>query len=160
MAESAALLPAALRNRGSYALIRLAALVRQDCAEQLAPLAISQAQHGILCCLAEFGPCFQKNVAERLGLDSGDLVAHLDGLQDAGFIGRERDTRDRRRQVLTITESGRQVMRQAETELDESSHGVLTILSPAERAELHRLATRALLAKAPAAWATEPTEPA
>jgi DNA-binding MarR family transcriptional regulator len=159
VAESGALLPAALRNRGSFALIRLAALVRQDCAEQLAPFGIGQAQHGILCCLDEFGPCFQKDVAARLGLDSGDLVAHLDGLQDAGLISRERDTRDRRRQVLTITESGRRVLRQAETELDESSHGVLTVLSPAERAELRRLATRVLLTRTPAAWATGPAEP-
>lgn len=157
MSDPGSLLPSALRDRGSYALIRLAALVRQDCGEQLAPLGITQAQHGILCCLDEFGPCFQKDVAARLGLDTGDLVAHLDGLQDAGHISRERDARDRRRQVLTITDSGRQIMRQAEAELDESSHGVLTLLSPVERAELHRLATRVLLARSPTAWSAEQT---
>jgi DNA-binding MarR family transcriptional regulator len=146
------LLPEALRGRTSFVLIRLAALLRQDCAERLAGLGLSQHQHAILCALAEFGPAAQKDVAARLGLDSGDLVAFLDGLQRAALISRDRDDRDRRRQILTITASGHEVLARAEAALDEGAQETLGALDQRERAELRRLGLRVLVERTPEHW--------
>jgi DNA-binding MarR family transcriptional regulator len=152
MSVPEAQLPAALRARPSFALARLGILARQQCAEQLAAAGLSQHQHAILCCLDEFGPACQRDVAARLGIDSGDIVAFFDGLQKRGLVVRERDQRDRRRQVVSLTADGRQVLRQIEGKLDAAEPGVLAALSEPERAEFCRLAVRVLTAQEPAAW--------
>jgi DNA-binding MarR family transcriptional regulator len=146
------LLPAALRGRPSFLLARLGTVLRQECADRLAEAGLSQHQHGILCCLDEFGPACQRDIAARLGLDSGDMVAFLDALQQQGLVLRERDERDRRRQVVTITPNGRRLLRQAEKLIDEAGPGALATLSDAEQAELAGLAARVLARQAPAAW--------
>ena len=145
-------LPAALRHRTSFALVRLAAVARQHCAEVLGEAGLGQHQHAILCCLDEFGPAFQKDIAGRLGIDSGDIVAFVDKLQAAGLITRERDTRDRRRQLLTITDDGRRELKRIEQLFDEAEPGALGSLTAEERAALHRMATRVLERHAPHAW--------
>jgi MarR family transcriptional regulator, lower aerobic nicotinate degradation pathway regulator len=145
-------LPSALRNRTSYALTKLAMLARQRCAEQVTTVGLNQHQHAILCCLAEFGPACQKDIAVRLGIDGGDIVAFVDGLQDKSLISRERDERDRRRQILTITASGRQVLQEIERRLDAAEPGALAPLAAAERVALHTYAVRVLAAALPGAW--------
>jgi DNA-binding MarR family transcriptional regulator len=145
-------LPTALRTRPSFALIRLAAIVRQDCAEKVATLGLNQQQHAILSCLDEFGPAVQKDVAARLGLDSGDLVAFLDGLQDSALITRERDRGDRRRQILTITDSGRKLLGRAEDLLGDEAKGPLGTLTAKQRADLYKLAVTVLAEHSPETW--------
>jgi MarR family transcriptional regulator, lower aerobic nicotinate degradation pathway regulator len=146
------LLPGQLRTRASFVVIRLAALLRQECGDKMASLGLSMHQHAILLVLDEFGAAAQKDVAARLGLDSGDLVAFLDGLQQAGLIARERDVRDRRRQILTITDAGRRILPRAQALLDDVTGTVLEALDGAERDQLTRLAAAALAAHAPEYW--------
>jgi DNA-binding MarR family transcriptional regulator len=145
-------LPTTLRHRTSFALVRLAAIARQHCADVLAEAGLSQHQHAILCCLDEFGPAFQKDIAGRLGIDSGDMVAFVDRLQVAALITRERDTRDRRRQLLSITEDGRRELKRIEQLFDEAEPGALGALTADQRADLHRMATQVLEHHAPQAW--------
>jgi DNA-binding MarR family transcriptional regulator len=152
MDSSPSLLPAALRNRTSFVLIRLAALARQRCAEQLAAVGLSQHQHAILCCLDEFGQACQKDVASRLGIDGGDIVAFVDGLHQSGLITRERDQRDRRRQVLALTATGLRLLRRVEELMDEAEPGALAALTGEQRGLLHGWATEALADAAPQAW--------
>jgi DNA-binding MarR family transcriptional regulator len=149
------LLPAALRGRPGFLLARLGTLARQQCARQLTAAGLSQHQHAILCCLDEFGPACQRDVAARLGLDSGDIVAFFDGLQKQGLVQRERDQRDRRRQVVSLTADGQQALREIEGTLDAAEPGILGALSESERAEFCQLAGRILAGQAPAGW-TEP----
>jgi MarR family transcriptional regulator, lower aerobic nicotinate degradation pathway regulator len=146
------LLPAALRNRTSFALIKLAALARQHCAEQLAAVGLSQHQHAILCCLDEYGQACQKDIAARLNIDGGDIVAFIDGVQQAGLITRERDERDRRRQILAITATGRRRLRRVEKLMDAAEPGALAALTEEQRALLHACATEVLAADAPTSW--------
>lgn len=147
-------LPESLRRRTSFAVIRLAALVRQDCAEKVAKFGLNQQQHAILSCLAEFGPAAQKDVAGRLGLDSGDIVAFLDSLQAAGLITRERDPVDRRRQILTITDAGRVILTEADEKLSDEAAGVLGVLTDRQRHQLYDLAVKVLADRFPENWST------
>lgn len=155
-AVSETLLPSALRRRDSFALIKLAALVRAECSDKLAVTGLSQNQHAILCCLEEFGPAYQKDVALRLGIDSGDLVAFIDGVQAKGLLERQRDPRDRRRQILTITAEGSRVLREVEDLYDEAAAGVLGVLPASERVRLHETALRVLSAHDPDSWIEQP----
>jgi MarR family transcriptional regulator, lower aerobic nicotinate degradation pathway regulator len=153
-------LPAALRRRSSFALVRLGLLARQRCADRLAEAGLSQHQHAILCCLDEFGPACQVDIAARLSIDTGDIVAFFDGLQRRGLVVRERDPRDRRRQIVSLTGNGQQVLRECEELLDAAEPGVLAALSAPERAELRRLTVRVLADEAPDAWAEPASQPA
>jgi DNA-binding MarR family transcriptional regulator len=152
MSAPEAPLPVALRHRTSFVLARLGALARQQCADRLAATGLSQHQHAILCCLQEYGPACQRDVAERLGIDSGDIVAFFDGLQKRELVLRERDERDRRRQVVSITPSGSRTLREIEGMLDAAEPGILAALTEDERADLHQTATRILAEHEPAAW--------
>jgi MarR family transcriptional regulator, lower aerobic nicotinate degradation pathway regulator len=153
MSAPETLLPSALRGRLSFALARLGGLARQECADQLAAAGLSQHQHAILCCLDEYGPACQKDIALRLGIDSGDIVAFIDGLQAKGLTVRERDERDRRRQIVSVTASGKRTLRKVERMLDAAEPGLLAALTESERGELQRWAVRVLARQAPAGWA-------
>jgi len=47
------------------------------------------------------------------GSQRGDLVAFIDRFQGRGLVVREHDRRDRRRLMLTITASGKRLLRKA-----------------------------------------------
>lgn len=152
MDNAPVLRPAALRRRTTYLTARLAAEVRRRCTERLAELGLGQYQHAILCCLDEFGPQIQKEAATRLGIDSGDLVGFVDDLQDAALVERQRDPGDRRRQVLTLTPHGKQVLQEAERLLDQATAEAYHPLTPAEREALHGFMLRILAHGEPDAW--------
>ncbi|MEO3823855.1 MarR family winged helix-turn-helix transcriptional regulator [Actinomadura sp. B10D3] len=61
----------------------------------------------VLWCVAQHGPLSQREVAERLRMDAGDLVGIVDALELAGHVERRRDPEDRRRYALEATEDGR-----------------------------------------------------
>jgi len=153
LAESVAdMQPAALRHRQTYQLARLAAVVRGLCAKHLASAGLRQHQHAILCCLAEFGPECQSDIAARLGIDSGDMVAFVDDLERAGLVSRRRDERDRRRQILILAPAGSRVLRQAEMLLDQGTATIFAPLDTSETDELRRLMLRVLAHHEPGAW--------
>lgn len=152
MENAPMLKPAALRRRTTYLTARLAAETRRRCTERLGEVGLGQYQHAILCCLDEFGPQIQKEVAGRLGIDSGDMVSLIDDVQNAGFVNRERDPRDRRRQILTLTPRGKEVLGEAERNLDLATAEAYSPLTPDEREALHTLMLRVLAHSDPEAW--------
>jgi MarR family transcriptional regulator for hemolysin len=54
----------------------------------------------------------QHDLAAALGIEGPTLTRHLDGLENAGFVVRIRDTADRRAVRLETTEAGRDLHRQ------------------------------------------------
>lgn len=58
--------------------------------------------HGI----AILAPVSQKDIANWIGIDPSDLVGVIDQLEQAGYVLRQRDPKDRRRQLLSLTEKG------------------------------------------------------
>jgi DNA-binding MarR family transcriptional regulator len=60
-----------------------------------------------LLCLVRSNPGIaQIELGTHLGVDKASIVALLDRLERAGLIERRRSTRDRRRQGISLTESG------------------------------------------------------
>ncbi|MCS7002247.1 MAG: MarR family winged helix-turn-helix transcriptional regulator [Dehalococcoidia bacterium] len=118
--------------------IRLYRRVAEGCAQR--GLRVG---HGpMLTCLAEYGPMTQRDLAQALGMDSGDSVRFLDDLEQAGLIERRADPHDRRRNVITITPAGlrmRDDLAQMTQAVEDEVFGVLT---PSERAVLHDLLLR------------------
>jgi DNA-binding MarR family transcriptional regulator len=111
--------------------------------EVLAGMGLSLRDYYVLVCVGESGPLSQQRVADRLGLDRSDLVKVLDRLEAAGWVLRERDTEDRRRHVLTLTEAGRATVEKVEEVSSAVTAELLGRLSPAEQETLHRLLLKA-----------------
>jgi DNA-binding MarR family transcriptional regulator len=86
----------------------------------------------------------QQQIADQMGIDRSDFVTILDHLQERGLIGRERDTADRRRHVLSLTGTGRETLARAVAVSRQVSDAFFGALTPAELATLHRLALKAL----------------
>ncbi|WP_433293345.1 MarR family winged helix-turn-helix transcriptional regulator [Actinoplanes sp. CA-030573] len=86
--------------------------------------------------LLEEGPASQADLGRRTGIHLSDMVAALNELQREGYVAREPDPADRRRNVITLTRPGR--LRAAE--LTKRAHDVqerlLAPLTEAERGQL------------------------
>ncbi|MDQ7808795.1 MarR family transcriptional regulator [Amycolatopsis sp. A133] len=109
----------------------------------LAGRGVALRDYYVLVCIGEYGPLAQQRVADRLGLDRSDLVKVLDRLEAAGWVSRERDTEDRRRHVLTLTEDGRATVGTVEEVSAAVTGELLARLTPREQDTLHRLLLKA-----------------
>ena len=100
-----------------------------------APLELAAAQ--VLGRVGDEGPLRLTALAERLGLDLSTVSRQVPGLEAAGWLDREADPRDRRAQLLRLTEAGQQALRERR-----AMHAqILREALPAwEDAQLHDLA--------------------
>jgi DNA-binding MarR family transcriptional regulator len=96
----------------------------------------------ILCSLAETGPSAQKDISARLRIDPSDLVAFLDDLEKAGLAARERDSTDRRRYLVSLTDKGRAAQRRRLAASQRMDDELLTPLRDTEREQLQALLLR------------------
>jgi MarR family transcriptional regulator, lower aerobic nicotinate degradation pathway regulator len=96
----------------------------------------------VLASLDEFGPAAQKDISRRLRIDASDLVTVLDDLEERGLVRRQRDERDRRRYVVTITEAGARALRSRLVTMQKANDILLGALSDEERDQLVEMLIR------------------
>ena len=96
----------------------------------------------LLAALVEYGPASQIALGRRTGIDRSDVVAALDDLSARGFVQRTRDEADLRRNVVTITPSGRRHYRRLDDLVLGVQDELLAPLSAAERESLTALLRR------------------
>lgn len=104
--------------------------------------------YGVLATLEEFGPGAQAEIGRRLGIDPSDMVAILNDLERAGYVSRERDPDDRRRNSVTMTAAGAETLVRFDAAIADAQDEMLGSLSAAERDQLLTLLKR-LAAPAP-----------
>jgi len=100
---------------------------------------VRKAHFTVLVALDEHGPASQAELGRRLWIDRSDMVAVLNDLETAGYVERERDERDRRRNVVALTPSGVEALVQLNVRADAAQDALLAALSEDERRELERL---------------------
>ena len=126
---------------------------RRDLAAMFVPLAralvareepVLQA-HGIsmwgyivLTALAEQPVRTQAALAQAINADKSRVIGVLDDLQQRGLIKRQPDAADRRVHLLSLTSSGDQLRRSAESAIRASEEDVLVTLSAGDRAAFLR----------------------
>lgn len=84
----------------------------------------------------------QREISEFLVLDPSQVVALVDDLEGRGLLRRESDPRDRRSKILVPTRAGRELLAEAESQVDAAAGLCLSALDEAEQDQL-----RGLLAK-------------
>jgi len=91
--------------------------------------------------------CGQQQLSELIGIDPRNAVPIVDALVDRGLLGSEIDPNDRRRRLLALTASGRDMVHDLTTTGAHIEARFLQALDPDDRKELHRILL-ALLAPA------------
>jgi DNA-binding MarR family transcriptional regulator len=88
--------------------------------------------------LIEDGPASQADLGRRTGIHLSDMVAALNELEAGGYLARSPDPGDRRRNVITVTDSGRK----RAAELAERAAAIQEeLLAPLDQAEREQLTT-------------------
>ena len=95
----------------------------------------------VLAALEEHGPTSQADLSRTTGIDTSDVVAAVNHLVSTGFVRRQPDEVDRRRNVISITKSGLIAVDRVGSVVDRVQNAVLEPLSENERKTfLHLLA--------------------
>ncbi|WP_405358682.1 MarR family winged helix-turn-helix transcriptional regulator [Kitasatospora sp. NBC_00085] len=134
--------PPTLLDLTTYLLSRTGKTARGLLAERLSQRGLRLWDMAVLAALADFGPHAQRDLVRRLGVDASDMAKVADQLAGAGYVERMRDTADRRRVSVSITEAGRTALAELDAEARAVQDEILTPLEPAERHVLHDLLRR------------------
>lgn len=116
---------------------------------------VTLAQFRMLAVLAEAGPARSARVAEALGLEPSTITRLADRLVAAGHVARGSDPGHRSVVTLTLTASGRRIVRKVETARQDELRQIIDRLAPADRVRL-ATAARQLVAAAGEGYGTVP----
>ena len=108
----------------------------------LAPYGIDARELTVLLFLDGREPESQQEAARRLGVDRTTMVALLDALEAKGLVVRQTDAGDRRRNVLVVTDAGRELLAQAIRASDDAEQELLAGLDATDAARLRSLLQR------------------
>lgn len=106
-------------------------------ADRLAPLGL-RPRHCAVLELLSGGPRAQLELAKAVGVTASVVVDMLDELEQLDAVRRVRDTADRRRQLIELTPTGRELRHQTLSLARQNDEELLTAISPAEAAALLR----------------------
>ncbi|MGW7267769.1 MarR family winged helix-turn-helix transcriptional regulator [Streptomyces sp. NPDC054842] len=142
MDEGGDVTPARLRGMPSRLLSHAALQAERLVNEGLAGVDARKWHYAVLVALQDSGPASQSVLSRRTGIYRSDLVAVLNELAAGGHVERTPDPADRRRNVITITASGRRRLNRLDELLTEVQDQFLAPLAAPEREQLVRLLTR------------------
>lgn len=144
--DDAEVRPPSLLGLQSYLAGHVSRIGRLALAEVLDDHLLKFPEFATLLALQDFGPMPQFEVAERLDLNRSHLVGYLDALEGMGYVERFRDQRDRRRQLVGLTDSGKGFTKRLLVLARKTQTEYLAVLSKSEQATLAELLSRVLRA--------------
>ncbi|MDK8758004.1 MarR family winged helix-turn-helix transcriptional regulator [Corynebacterium sp. MSK151] len=142
-ASEPAVAPAALRKSASWCLAQLDAAVRASVNAALGRTqieSISIRGYWVLEAIADGGDMAQTELSALLGMDRSDMVRLIDSLESANLVERTRDSKDRRRQLIALTETGNTTRASLRRSLRRAERAAVAECAPEVRALLASLA--------------------
>jgi DNA-binding MarR family transcriptional regulator len=103
---------------------------------------LTSVQFAILVALEAEPGMDQRTLGKRISLDTSSLAEVCGRLVERRLVARERDPVDGRRNLLSLTTSGRRALHEATPRVHEVGMRLLEPFSPGEQEELMRLLTR------------------
>jgi MarR family transcriptional regulator, lower aerobic nicotinate degradation pathway regulator len=131
--------PPSLTGLTTYLLSRTGKIARGRLTGRFTERGLRLWHHAVLAALADFGPHVQRDLASRLAIDPSDMAKIVDELAGAGAVERARDAADRRRITVTLTDRGRELLTELDSEAEAVQNDVLEPLTAGEREQLDAL---------------------
>ena len=132
-----------MQQPGTLALVlHLSKAVHRASSDEL--LGMRLRQFLVLSYLERRAPARQQDLCETLMIDANNCVLMLNELETLGWTTRRRDTADRRRHVVDVTDEGRRVLKRAQAAQAELEDEMLAGLDASEREQLRELLRKAL----------------
>ena len=131
-----------LKNQLCFPLYACAKEVVRQYREPLEKLGLTYTQYVVMMALWEFGGMSEKEVGEKVRLDSGTLAPLLKRLEKQGYVKRGRPEENERVLFITLTEAG-EALKEEAVNVPDSMKGCID-LPDEELWELKRLLDKAL----------------
>jgi DNA-binding MarR family transcriptional regulator len=131
-------LPPPLADQTGYLLHRTF-LVASGFASGEYPHSHGPREVAVLGALKVMGPCSQREIAERLGVNRTMMVKLMDDLERQGLVERRRNPVDRRSYALQLTDEGERTLERLEPHAARTESRLTARLDPAERRRLNEL---------------------
>jgi MarR family transcriptional regulator, lower aerobic nicotinate degradation pathway regulator len=125
-----------------FLFVRIAEDVDRRFVAALAELGLRPRELRTLVLVDRYPGLSQRELARRLDVDPGNLVALLDRLDRDGLLTRRRDREDRRRRTLRLTAKGSRLRARADRATAAVEDAVFAALDASERAALSEMALR------------------
>jgi DNA-binding MarR family transcriptional regulator len=122
-----------------FLLVRLGERVDQDFVAALTDLRLKPRQLRLLVLIERAGELNQRDLADQLGMDPGNLVGILDSLEDGGLLVRRRSKEDRRHRLVGLTPRGRRLLARAQRATAAIDERILTALPPSARTRFYEM---------------------
>jgi DNA-binding MarR family transcriptional regulator len=104
--------------------------------DALRDVGVNGRELAVLTALAEGEPVSQLEAAQRLGIDRTSMVGLVDALEGKGLVERRPDARDRRRNIVAVTDHGSRVLAEG---LRATSAAEQAFLAPLDADDADRL---------------------
>jgi MarR family 2-MHQ and catechol resistance regulon transcriptional repressor len=100
---------------------------------------LTVSQFGVLEALFHLGPLSQRELAQKILKSGGNVTMVIDNLEKGGLVKRERDSEDRRLYRITLTPSGRKLIKNIFPRHAEKIASQMNVLTKEELQELGHL---------------------
>jgi MarR family transcriptional regulator, lower aerobic nicotinate degradation pathway regulator len=130
--------PGRLQGRVFWLLGRAARNAQQVTQASLFAAGLRRGFYGVLATLDEFGPGSQAEIGRRLGFDPSDMVDIINDLERQGYVARQPDPDDRRRNKVTLTGAGEKALGRFDAAITEAEDALLAGIPRTERERLAR----------------------
>lgn len=137
-------LPAALAKSPSFQIERVRRHTKDEVERTLARHDSTMREFWVLCCVSEKAMS-QRELAELLAIDASDMVRILDSLEGHGWVKRDRDPKDRRRQLVSATKKGGKMLDSLSDDVAEAEDRALELSSQKQLKSIKKLAQAILL---------------
>jgi DNA-binding MarR family transcriptional regulator len=134
--------PARLRRLTSWQANKVSILGARMTARHM-PLT-ARSDFAVMAALEEYGVLSQADLGRRLGLDRNDVSGIVTRLGDGGYVERRADPANRRRNVITLTATGKRYLEEIQRHADAAQDELLAGLNSAERRQLNQLLAKLL----------------
>jgi DNA-binding MarR family transcriptional regulator len=112
---------------------------RRVASEALTAIGAHKDHFVVLAALAELGPASQSDLSDRTRIFRSDLVAVLDTLSEGDWVRRTPDPADGRRNIITITRTGKRRLATLDRVLEGVNDRIMAPLTQQEREQLFTL---------------------
>lgn len=128
--------PSALTQLPSWLLTQSAAQAQRIVNDTFAAAGARAYHFRLLATLVEFGPASQAALGRRSCIDRSDVVAALNELEADRYVERTPDPDDGRRNIITITTTGRRHYKRLTTVVGKAQDEIFAPLSATDRTRL------------------------